>query len=327
MARLGLTVPLAGAPLAQQRRRLDDIEMVGYTDLWSLEASAADAFTPLVAAATSHPSFRLGTAIVSAYTRSPALLAMSIAALADVAEGEVALGIGASSDVIVSRWNGLDFRAPYQRVRDVATFVRRALSGQRVDMTCDSFTIRGFRLDLIPQRQPKLLIAALRPGMLRLAGCIADGAIVNWLSADDVTRVAPYVRGSNGDAEIVARLFVIPSEDVAVVRATAKRTIAAYLNVAVYAEYHRWLGRGEQLAPMWAAWQAGDRAAAVAAIPDAVVDELVIYGSPADISSRIGDYVDAGVSTPVLAMMPPNGDTTVDFAQIMAIGRMYTESA
>ncbi len=115
MARLGLTVPLAGSALAQQRRRLDDIEMVGYTDLWSLEASAADAFTPLVAAATSHPSFRLGTAIVSAYTRSPALMAMSIAALADVAEGEVALGIGASSDVIVSCWNGVDFRAPYQR--------------------------------------------------------------------------------------------------------------------------------------------------------------------------------------------------------------------
>ena len=193
MSRLGLSVPLDGLPLARQREPLDEIEAGGYSDLWSAEASGADAFTPLVAAAATHPSFRLGTAIVPAYTRSPGLMAMSVAALADVAQGEVALGIGTSSDVIVEKWNGLEFRAPYQRVRDVVTFVRRALTGERVDMACDTFTISGFRLDRVPHRQPKLLIAALRPGMLRLAGSASDGAIINWLSAADVTKVAPHV--------------------------------------------------------------------------------------------------------------------------------------
>ena len=116
MHRLGLTIPLDGQTLAQQRDQLGEVAASGFTDLWSAEASGADAFTPLVAAAVSHPGFRLGTAIVPAYTRSPGLMAMSAAALADVAQNEVVLGIGTSSDVIVEKWNGLTFRAPYQRV-------------------------------------------------------------------------------------------------------------------------------------------------------------------------------------------------------------------
>ncbi|MCP2317673.1 putative F420-dependent oxidoreductase, Rv3093c family [Nocardia amikacinitolerans] len=323
MSRLGLTIPLDTAPLARQREQLDDIEASGFTDLWSAEASGADAFTPLVAAAVSHPSFRFGTAIVPAYTRGPALMAMSAAALADVSQSEVVLGIGTSSDVIVEKWNGLRFHAPYQRVRDVATFLRRTLTGEKVDMVCESFSINGFRLDRVPQRQPKIMIAALRPGMLRLAGTVADGAIINWLSPTDVHQVTPHVLEANPQADIVARLFVVPSRDLAAVRATARRAIAAYLNVPVYAEFHRWLGRGEQLEPMWRAWQAGDRAAALAAIPDELIDELFLHGTPAEISARIKDYVDAGVTTPVLAIMPAAGEPPSSIASIAAIGRAY----
>ncbi|MFE3002058.1 LLM class F420-dependent oxidoreductase [Nocardia sp. NPDC059246] len=326
MGRLGLTIPLDGIQLARQRDHLGEIETSGFSDLWSSEASGADAFTPLVGAAVSHPSFRLGTAIVPAYTRSPGLMAMSAAALADIAQGEVVLGIGTSSDVIVEKWNGLRFEAPYQRVRDVATFVRRALTGERVDMSCDSFSISGFRLDRAPRRQPKIMVAALRPGMLRLAGTVGDGAIVNWLSPADVRQVAPYVHAANPDAEIVARLFVIPSEDVTAVRAAARRAIAAYLNVPVYAEFHRWLGRGDQLAQMWRAWQAGERAAALAAIPDELIDELFLYGNPTEIASRVKDYADAGVTTPVLAVIPAAGGNYSSMASITAIGRAYTDN-
>ncbi|MEU2257809.1 LLM class F420-dependent oxidoreductase [Nocardia xishanensis] len=324
MSGLGLTIPLDSTPLARQREQLDDIEASGFTDLWSAEASGADAFTPLVAASVSHPSFRLGTAIIPAYTRSPALMTMSAAALADVAQSEVVLGIGTSSEVIVEKWNGLRFHAPYQRARDVATFVRRALTGEKVDMACESFSISGFRLDRVPQRQLKIMIAALRPGMLRLAGTVADGAIINWLSPTDVHQVTPYVLEANPQADIVARLFVVPSRDLTVVRATARRAIAAYLNVPVYAEFHRWLGRGEQLEPMWRAWQAGDRAAALTAIPDELIDELFLYGTPAEISARIKDYVDAGVTTPVLAIMPAVGEPPSSIASVAAIGRAYT---
>ena len=96
--------------------------------------------------------------------------------------------------------------------------------------------------------QPKILVAALRQGMLRLAGRVGDGAIINWLSADDVKKVAPYVKEAGADKEIVARIFVAPNPNKEQVRAMAKFAIAAYLNVPVYAAFHEWLGRGPKLA-------------------------------------------------------------------------------
>jgi alkanesulfonate monooxygenase SsuD/methylene tetrahydromethanopterin reductase-like flavin-dependent oxidoreductase (luciferase family) len=121
-----------------------------------------------------------------------------------------------------------------------------------------------------------------------------------------VTTVAKVVRESAGgeDREIVARIFVCPSEDTETVRAAAKFAVAAYLNVPVYAEFHRWLGRGEQLQPMWDAWAVGDRKAAVAAIPDELVDELVVHGSPDACRRRIQQYFDNGVTTSSLAILP-----------------------
>ncbi|CAJ1578969.1 LLM class F420-dependent oxidoreductase [[Mycobacterium] wendilense] len=323
MARLGLTVPFQSDTLARQAGILDAVAPHGFTDLWSAEAAGSDAFTPLAAAAVSHPEFRLGTAIVPAYTRGPALLAMSAAALAELAQSPIALGIGSSSDVIVEKWNGLEFHAPYQRVRDVAHFLRRAFTGERVEMECASFSIKGFRLERVPERVPKLLIAALRPGMLRLAARSADGAIVNWLSATDVHRVAGVVRDIAPDAEIVARLFVIPSTDVAAVRATAKRTIAAYLNVPVYAEFHRWLGRGSVLEPMWTSWHNGDRKGALEAIPDSLVDELFLYGTPAEIADRVREYAHAGVDTPILAVLPAQGVSELRPSDVAQIGAAY----
>ena len=96
--------------------------------------------------------------------------------------------------------------------------------------------------------------------------------------------VAPVVRQSGparrADKEIVARIFVAPSEDTDMVRKLGRFAIAAYLNVPVYAAFHEWLGRGPQLADMWRLWKEGDRKAALAAIPDEVVDELIVHGSP-----------------------------------------------
>ena len=133
--------------------------------------------------------------------------------------------------------------------------------------------------------------------MLRLAGREADGAIVNWLSAEDVRTVVPYVHEGGPGKEIAARIFVCPSTDTDAVRAMARRRIAAYLNVPVYRAFHEWLGRGEQLQGMWDAWAAGDRAAALEAIPDEVVDDIVVHGSPERCRAHIQRYIDAGVTT------------------------------
>ncbi len=299
-----MTVPLPG-PLHTHRDRLIELADLGYTDIWSAEADGADAFTPLALAAAWEPRLRLGTAIVPAYTRSPACLAQCVASLADAAPGRFAIGIGSSSNVIVERWNGVPFVEPYKKVRDVVRFLRDALSGEKVATTYDTFEVQGFRLGIRPEQAPPILVAALREGMLRLAGREADGVIINWLSATDVQTVTSVVKQAAGgaDREVVARIFVCPSENDEVVRAGARFAIAAYLNVPVYAEFHRWLGRSEQLQPMWDAWGAGERKAAVAAIPDDVVDDLIVHGSPEHCRARIRQYFDNGVTTSSLAVM------------------------
>jgi probable F420-dependent oxidoreductase len=302
----GLTVPLGG-PLHAQRELIASLPGLGYTDVWSAEAGGADAFTPLALASAWAPTLRLGTAIVPAFTRAPATIAQCAGALADAAPGRVAIGIGSSSDIIVRRWNGLDFDRPYERVRDVVRFLRVALTGERVTREYPTFTVDGFRLLQVPEIAPKLLVAALRPGMLRLAGRESDGAIVNWLSADDVRTVAPYVHEGGADREVVARIFVAPSADPAVARAAGRAAIAAYLTVPVYRAFHEWLGRTEVLDEMWRAWSAGDRRGAAAAIPDEVVDALVVHGTPEQMREHIGRYVEAGVTTPVLALLPLGG--------------------
>jgi probable F420-dependent oxidoreductase len=278
---------------------------LGYSDIWSAESDGADGFTPLALAAAWEPRLRLGTAIIPAYTRSPACFAQSVASLADAAPGRFAIGIGSSSNVIVERWNGVPFVEPYKKVRDVVRFLNDALSGEKIAKKYDTFEVNGFRLGVRPEVKPAILVAALREGMLRLAGRESDGAIINWLSPTDVRKVASVVNDAAGGAEreIVARLFVCPSENSEVVRAAARFAIAAYLNVPVYAEFHRWLGRGEQLQGMWDAWKAGDRKAALAAIPDEVVDDLVVHGSPAKCRAIIDEYFANGVTTSSLAIL------------------------
>ncbi|HWE56438.1 MAG TPA: LLM class F420-dependent oxidoreductase [Acidimicrobiales bacterium] len=297
----GMTIPFDGIPLADHRSWLEELVDLGYTDVWSSEADGTDAFTPLALAAAWTPTLRLGTAIVPTFTRGPALVAQSAAAMAEAAPGRFALGVGTSSDVIVSRWNGIPFEEPYKRTRDMVRFLRAALAGEKVDQQYDTFTVKGFKLARPPAVAPPVLVAALRPGMLRLAGREGDGAIINWLGAGDVAKV---VREVGPGKEVVARIFAFPTEDRDAVRLVGRRMVAAYLNVPVYAAFHEWLGRGSILADMWALWKAGDRKAALEAIPDQVVDDLVLSGSPAQVKEKVQAYVDAGVTTPALMIVP-----------------------
>jgi probable F420-dependent oxidoreductase len=304
-ARYGITVPFDGIPLHAHREWFGRLRSLGYTDVWSAEVDGSDGFTPLALAAAWEPELKLGVAITPAYTRGPALLAQSVASIADAAPGRFAFGLGASSEVIVAGWNGLAFENQYRRVRDTLRFLRLALAGEKVTQAYEGFSVTGFRLARVPEQQPDIYLAALRPGMLHLAGREADGVILNWLSADDVrTSVAEVEKAGGAGKAVVARIFVIPTEDADLARAVGRRMITAYLNVTAYAEFHRWLGRGPALQPMWDAWAAGDRKGALAAIPDEVVDELVVHGSLEECRAHIERYRENGVTVPAPAIIP-----------------------
>ncbi len=314
-ARWGITLPLRSMPLPGQRDIVAALPDLGYTDAWSAETNGSDAFTPLALVAQWAPALRLGTAIAGIYTRGPALLAMNAATLADLAPGRFVLGIGVSSAVIVEQWNGIPMAKPYQRSRDTLRFLRAALAGEKVTEDYETFSVQGFRLEQAPQSPPALALAALRPGMVALAASHADGAITNWLAPSDV----PMVRAVAGpDCELIARVFVCPTEDAEAARNIGRRLIAAYLTVPVYAAFQAWLGRGEALAPMQAAWAAGDRRGALAAIGDQVVDDLLVHGRPEHCRERIAEYQAKGLDTPAIMIVPAPGVDEADAVRDLA---------
>jgi len=231
-------------------------------------------------------------------------LAMTAAALAEAAPGRFLLGIGASSPVVVDDWNAQSYVDPFGRTRDMLRFLRRALAGELVDEAYPTFAVRRFKLERPPASPPPILLAALRAGMLRLAAAEADGVILNWLAAADLPRVRAELAGAKDGFETVARIFVCPTDDVRYARDLGRRMIAGYLTVPAYAAFHRWLGRGDRLDPMWRAWAAGDRRGAAASIPDEVVDALILHGAPGTCRDQIADYVEGGVQVPVIALLP-----------------------
>jgi probable F420-dependent oxidoreductase len=305
MSRWGITLPLTGVPLAAHRELVRELPDLGYTDVWSAETAGTDAFTPLALSAEWAPGLRLGTAIAPVYTRGPGLLAMQAATIAELAPGRFVLGVGTSTPAIVTGWNAVEFADPYARARDTLRFLRAAFVGDKISESYETFAVAKFRLERPPTPPPPIVLAALRPGMLALAAREADGAITNWLAPSDV----PTVRSALGTGpELVARIFVCPTDDADAARGLGRMLISSYLTVPVYAAFHEWLGRGEALAGMQEAWKAGDRAAANAAIPDEVVDDLVVWGPPEKCRERIAEYVTSGLDTPVIGILPTGAD-------------------
>jgi probable F420-dependent oxidoreductase len=296
--RVGLTLPFAGVSLADSEQLIRQAEASGYDDLWTGDTSGPDAFTPLALAAAWTERVRLGTGIVSVFTRGPAALAQQAAALADASRGRFVLGLGASSDVIVSRWNGIPFERPLSRVRDTVAGLRPVLAGDRGP--------GGFKLEQAPAAEIPIYVAALRDRMLRLAGEIADGAFVNFLPLSAVEHVVERVREGEqtagkepGGVDVVCRFFCIP-QPIEDGLAMARWMFAAYGTVPVYEAFFRSLGWGEQLDPMVSAWREGDRKRALELAPDELVSEIFIFGNAEQQRERLDRYAEGGIRTFVL---------------------------
>ncbi|MBF5000629.1 LLM class F420-dependent oxidoreductase [Nocardia sp. BSTN01] len=301
MSRYGITLPLPFVPLPRHREILGELADLGYTDAWTGEYAGVDAFTPLVlAAAWGSPSLRLGTAVVPVYTRGPAVIAQTGAALAELAPGRVVLGIGSSGAQLVTGMNGIAMDEPYRRVRDTLRFLRHAYEHGRVAGRFDTFTIEDFELGRPAQIPPQLMVGALRTGMLRLGFREGAGAITNFLTAEDISTVIRGLGADRDRGELVARIFVCPTEDLDYARESGRRMLTHLFTRPTYGAFHEWLGRGDQVEQVRKHVAAGDLRRAGEAISDDVVDGVLVHGSPERCREQIQLYVEAGVDTPVL---------------------------
>ena len=301
--RWALTLPFTGVPLREHRALVEGAEAVGFDDLWSGETSGPDGFTPLALAAAWTERMRLGTGVVNAFTRGPAVLAQHAAALQDASAGRFCLGIGSSSDVIVERWNQIPFEKPLTRVRETVEALRAVLAGGRGP--------GGFKLETPPEIPPPIYVAALREKMLRLGGAAGDGTFVNFLPISAAERVIAEIRAGEreagkeeGSSDVLCRFFCIPDAPEQGLP-LARWMFSAYATVPVYEAFFRWLGFGEAIDPMVEAWRAGDRERAREAAPDDLIREIFVFGDGKQQKARLGEFVKAGITTPVLTPIAP----------------------
>jgi probable F420-dependent oxidoreductase len=301
--RWGLTVPFAGIPLHDQRPLVEKAERAGFDDLWSGETSGPDGFTPLLLAAIWTERMRLGTGVVNAFTRGPAVLAQHAAALQDASRGRFCLGIGSSSNVIVERWNGIPFERPLTKVRETVEVLRTVLAGGR--------SPGGFKLESAPDPPPPIYVAALRERMLRLGGAVGDGVFVNFLPLPSLPAVIAQIRAGEseagrdeGSSDVLCRFFCIP-QSAEEALPLARWMFAAYATVPVYEAFFRWLGWGEAIDPMVEAWNGGDRESARELAPDDLIREIFIFGNADEQKARLAEFVAGGITTPVLTPICP----------------------
>ncbi len=296
MPRWGLTLPLPNLALRDHPELVRGAEAAGYTDLWSGETQGPDGFTPLALAAAWTERIRLGTGVVGVFTRGPALLAQQAAALSDASNGRFVLGLGASSDRIVEGWNQMPFSKPLTKVSGTLDFLDAAFAGER--------TSTGFKLEKAPAEPVPIVLAALRGKMLRLAVERAAGAFTNFLPLAGLPRVRDELSGAPEGFELLCRFFCLPGEREQV-EPLARFMFASYITVPVYEAFFRWLGYGERIDPMVAAWKAKDREGAIAAAPWDVIEETFVFGTPEQMRERLGAYVEGGITLPVLTPVTP----------------------
>lgn len=296
---------------------------LGYRSFWTAETTGPEAFSVLAAAGAAAPGLDLGTGVLALQLRTPMVVAMAGATLQALQpDVDVLLGIGISSPVVTERWHGVPYGdRPLARVREYVTLLKECLSGEPVTFQGDFYQCRKFRLGVrLGERRPKVVVAALNPKMLQLAGELADGVLLNYLPASHVPWSVEQVR-KGGDATIYAYVHagVCEREDGIDL---ARRDLWSYAVVDAYAANFERAGFADEVAEIRECQAAGDRDAAIAAVSDRFVDAIDVMGDAATVRSTIEAYVAGGVDVPVLMPLPwgPDRMAVVDATMRAAAG-------
>jgi probable F420-dependent oxidoreductase len=282
---------------------------LGYTSFWTAETTGPEAFSVLAAAGAAAPGLDLGTGVLALQLRTPMVVAMAGATLQALhPDSDILLGIGISSPVVTERWHGVPYGdRPLDHVREYVTLVRACLSGERVDFAGDFYQVKGFRLGVrLGERRPKIVVGALNPRMLALAGEVADGVLLNYLPASHVPWSVEQVR-KGGDATVYAYVHAgVCERDEGV--DLARRDLYSYAVVDSYARNFERAGFGDEVAEIRDRHEAKDREGAVAAVSDRMVDAIDVVGDAALVKATMADYVAAGVDHPIVMPLPWGDD-------------------
>jgi alkanesulfonate monooxygenase SsuD/methylene tetrahydromethanopterin reductase-like flavin-dependent oxidoreductase (luciferase family) len=280
-------------------------EELGYESINSAHIAARDSFTLLSALAMATERISLATAVAPIYHRSPASMAQTAATVDEISGGRFRLGLGVGHRVTMGGWHGQEIGKPTVEMREYTAIVRAILAGEQPpagQRWSSTFAFVGF----LPRADIPIYQAALSPGMLRLAGEIADGVIL-WLCNPSYIRdvVVPAIREGRERAQLPLEGFdivaAVPGSltaDRAATFATMRTELVPYFGLPFYRAMIERTGFAEDIAAFDAA--AGDIEAMKAAISDRFLEELTAIGDEVAVRAGLERYREAGTTSPCL---------------------------
>jgi len=321
--RIGLTAGLgSGGPgHAEAFEKIKLADQMGYDSLWFGETWGYDLVTAMADVVRETERINVASGIMNVFSRSPGVIASTFATLDERSGGRMIIGLGSSGANVIEHWHGVPFAKPMHRLREYVEIINLVLSGERLIYHGEIFNLeRGFRLQFTPVRSHiPIYIAAITPGSIRQTGEVADGLIpIYWpkdrygalrrrldagaakvgRSGRDIT-VAPYVTTG----------YVLDESQRRQAIQQAKGPISYYVGRmgVFYKEMLAREGFPEEVKAIDAAWAEG-QAAAVAAVPDYMIEKTAIVGTPKEIHQTLIEWQALGVDLPVLSMPPGNPD-------------------
>lgn len=309
---LALSPAFSGCSLAETLDIAAKARDWGYTAAWVDEVIGYDAFA-LLGALGVRTDLDLGVAVVPVQTRSAFVLARAALTLAELTGGRFSLGIGASSEVLVTRFAGQPYDKPLTRVREMAEALKPMLAGERATYEGETVRVSGFKYPLAAPTPVPLLLGSLNPKSLQLAGALADGVCLNQMGPQHVPVMLEEVcRGATdadrqlpADFPVVARLMVAVTDDVPTATTMLKHAFAPYAATTGYNRFFRWLGYEAEADGIAAASAAGDKQGMVDAYSDQMAADVLVVGDEGYVAERVRQYLDAGVTVAAIEALTP----------------------
>lgn len=311
MSAIGVRIRDAELSLSDMSRLATVAEDAGYENVWLPESMGRDAIAELIVLAGATKRISIGTGIVPVFGRGPTLTAAAMATAATMAPGRVILGVGIGHRDSLVSGHGVDFSRPVAHTREFTEIARRLLRGESVEYAGEIYRIGRYKVDCAPPSPVPVYIAALRPAMLRMAGAVADGVLMNWAPPERIRAAAEHIREgaraagrSPDEVRIASYLRTCVSDDTDRVERACRTQIARYGSMVYYRNYFSELGFAAESDALAAAWAKGDPDAAADIVHPGMIRTLTIYGSPEECRARLDEHRAAGLDLPVIAPFP-----------------------
>ena len=289
-------------------RLASQADRTGLSHFWLAESyHLRSAIVNAAAVAAATDRIRFGVGIISPYTRHPGLIAMEATTLDEYSGGRFHLGLGAASRALRDYGIDLGRLKPVEVTRSTVQTVRALLNGETVTREGSSFRIPppGVKLGLRPSRKIPIYVGATGPGMLRLAGELADGLFITYSCSPSFIRYALEEMGKGAaktnrnpsEIDVQAYLILSISKDPAVAAKAAKQFLATYIpRIHPAMLTHLGIAR-ETIDGAVAGLAKGGNPENV--VSDELVEKLAIAGTPEACVERMSDYLDTGLKVPV----------------------------